>query len=525
MRLERREILALIAGGAAAGLGASCAPARTSTRPIVNESWVVSDAELIDWHRQKLEKGPALTGTESWRQFMTFVENKLNEYGCADVHRSSWMFKQLETSTWPDDSGWSLVSDGRSVPLSNYGANCGLTGPEGVTAELVEWDPQNPPNVEGKIVVYRPTPRPEVRELFSDSDYEFMTPFDSYPEEGTPVPQELDGTNSVASPVWDDMTSSSTFIREIAAARPAGVVFAMNLNKAETAGLYTFGVPDHYDFPSVYVDRINGDAVLADARVGREATIRVEGRHVEAEAYQLIAYLPGRHYGTDLDEQIQMRTHTDGPSISQDNGAFGLLAVAKYFSNIPQEERARTLFLEFDCRHFMPGAERSWHEQDYFVKNPSARDKIVAMIAMEHMGQIEYVADGDEIRPSGRSLPTWMYSSPHDAMLQAAYQAAVDNNVRGAIIRSPGRDGIHGRSQGPWYGMSGGGQYLGLPTYGVQGDLGAYWAHSAGLDRLDTRSFRRQTATFVQLTSFFMDADFNEIRVPTVERPADRFFR
>ncbi len=525
MRLERRELLALIAGGAAAGLGAACAPARSATATAVNDAWIVSDAELVDWHRQKLEKGPALAGTDSWRQFMALVENKLNEYGCANVHRSTWTFRRLETSTWPDDSGWSLVSDGRTVPLSNYGANCGLTGPDGVTAELVEWDADNPPDVEGKIVVYRPVPRPEVRELFSDADYEFLTPFDSYPEEGAPVSQELDGTNSVASPVWDDMTASSTFVRDVAALKPAGVVFAMNLNKAATAGLYTFGVPDHYDFPSVYVDRVNGDAMLADARAGRSATIRVEGEHVEAETYQLIAYLPGRHYGTDRDEQIQMRTHTDGPSISQDNGAFGLLAVAKYFSNIPQEERGRTLFLEFDCRHFMPGAERSWHEEDYFVKNPNARDKIVAMIAMEHMGQIEYVEDGDELRPSGRSLPTWMYASPDDTMLQAAYQAAIDNNLRGAVIRSPGRDGVHGRSQGPWYGMSGGGQYLGLPTYGVQGDLGAYWAHSAGLDRLDTRSFRRQTGVFVQLTRFLMDADLSGINAPTVERPANRFYR
>ena len=134
----------------------------------------------------------------------------------------------------------------------------------------------------------------------------------------------------------------------------------MNLNRAATEGLYTFPVPEQYGFPSVYLDNTNGDAVIADAKRRAQATIRVEGQHVQSEAYELIAFLPGRDYGTDKDEQIQLRTHTDGPSISQDDGAFGLLGIVKYMSNIPQKDRPRSLLIELDCRHFMPGAERAW---------------------------------------------------------------------------------------------------------------------------------------------------------------------
>ena len=84
------------------------------------------------------------------------------------------MFDRIETSNWPDDSKWSLVSNGSRITAANYGANCGLTGPEGVTAELVLWDPVNKPDVSGKIVVFRPVPRPEFRSAFSDADYEYM---------------------------------------------------------------------------------------------------------------------------------------------------------------------------------------------------------------------------------------------------------------------------------------------------------------------------------------------------------------
>src|SRR5690606_26598227 len=92
-------------------------------------------------------------------------------------------------------------------------------------------------------------------------------------------------------------------------------------------------------------------------------------------------------------------------------------------------------------------------------------------------------------------------------MIDEACRAAVENHVRSAVIRSPGRPGVHGGSQGPWYGMSRQGSLLGLPTYGVQGDLGAYWAFSGRMDRFDARSFTRQVAAFAQLTGFLMTAD------------------
>lgn len=110
-------------------------------------------------------------------------------------------------------------------------------------------------------------------------------------------------------------------------------------------------------------------------------------------------------------------------------------------------------------------------------------------------------------------------------MIEAAYEAAHANGVRSAIVRSPGRLGVNGRTQGPWYGMSRQGQLLGLPTFGVQGDLGAYWAHSAGIDRFDARSFVRQVGTFCQLTGFLMVADLAALQAPPVELPAPTAFQ
>jgi hypothetical protein len=144
---------------------------------------------------------------------------------------------------------------------------------------------------------------------------------------------------------------------------------------------------------------------------------------------------------------------------------------------------------------------------------------------MEHLGQIEYAADGEDIRPTGRALQTLMYASANQLMIEHARQAALDNNVRAAVLRSPGRPGVHGATQGPWYGMSRAGAQLGLPTFGVQGDLGAYWAISGRMERFDPRSFTRQVATFAQLTGFLMCADLDEIASPRPELPPSNALR
>lgn len=513
--LSRKQVLM---GLSAMPLGACGGKAGAAVEP----GWVISEAEAIGWHRAKDEHGPALTGTESWRRFMAFIEERLRAYGCADIARAAWPFTRRFSSTWPDASGWSLTCEGRAIEVANYAANCGLTGPGGVTARLVLWDDDAPPDVDGKIVVYRPAPRADVRDPFADSDYERMTPFDSWPDEGRPAPQAQNATHSIAAPVWDEMTASSNFLTAMRARKPIGVIFALSLNRAAAAGLYTFRVPTPYEFPAAYLDRTNGDTLIAAARAGAFATLRVEGREEQSEAYQLIAYLPGAAYGTADDEIIHLRTHTDGPSISQDNGALGLLALIRYMAHV--RDRPRTLMLEFDCRHFMPGAETAWAHEDYFLKHPEAYARVRALIAMEHLGQIDYIEAGDDIRPSGRSLPTWIYASANEAMIAAAYQAAHANNVRSAIIRSPGRIGANGATQGPWYGMSRYGALRGLPSFGVQGDLGAYWAHSAGIDRFDPRSFVRQVAMFCELTDFLMRADLSALQPTPVDFPQPTAF-
>ena len=181
----------------------------------------------------------------------------------------------------------------------------------------------------------------------------------------------------------------------------------------------------------------------------------------------MIGFLPGNQYGTPDDEIVQLTTHTDGPSISQDNGAFGILGVIQYMSNIPRADRPRTLMVFLDCRHFMPGAEHVFEAEDWFARNPGARDRITGVIGIEHLGQIEYVEDGDSLVETGRLYPSHVWATDNDRMVEMAVKAMDDNGLASAYVRNVARAGIHGRSQGQWFGMAKFAPKIGMPAFAM----------------------------------------------------------
>ena len=127
----------------------------------INPDFVVTPEEGYRWHVHKDAGGPTYAGSESWRSFLEFSEEKLREYGVVDLERNTWIYDRWYTSDWPDDTHWTLVSDGRPVVVAHYGAYSGSTPPEGTTAELVYYDRANPPkSIEGKIVVLETAPHP-----------------------------------------------------------------------------------------------------------------------------------------------------------------------------------------------------------------------------------------------------------------------------------------------------------------------------------------------------------------------------
>jgi len=476
----------------------------------VRDEWILSEAEAVAWHEVKDEKGPAFTGNASWHQFLGYVEEALDEYGVVDMQRNQWSFDRWHSSEWPDSSNWSLVSNGAELPVANYGANSGSTGPDGVTAELVYHDSASPPDdISGKIVVFETIVDQAMVEALADSDYEYRSASKSYPEYGASFPDDLNNYQSTR--IFLQLIQVSAFADIASQGGAAGAVFVLDAGRDLMAGMYTFPVPKIYSVPSLYLDRTAGESIISDAKSGSQATLRLEAKTTQSAAYQLIGYLPGNKYGTPDDEQIQLTTHTDGPSISQDNGAFGILGIVKYMSQIPQSQRPRTLMVFLDCRHFMPGQEKAFAEQDWFARNPDARDSIVAMVGVEHLGQIEFVEEGDTLAETGRVYPSQIWTTNNSKLVDLAIKAVDNNDLPSAYVRNVARPGVNGGAQGRWFGMAKHAPELGLPAFAIMGFMGAYWATSSDIERFDAKLFRRQVATIAQLTGELMTADLAKI--------------
>lgn len=492
----------------------------------LDPAWVVTADEGYEWASVKNDNLPTLTGSPEWLNYMAFLEEKLLEYGVVDTWKNSWEFERWDTSD--DSSDWSLSSDGSPVRVANYGAYSGSTGPDGITAEMIYYDHDNPPeSIAGKIVVIPTRPHPEKpfpEEYlinYTYNDYEYATDAETLP----PPFEFVDPAESFTFDIWWQLAQRLDRIPKDGNA--AGAVIVYDMAFARTKGLYTFGVPTLYDSPTLIVSREDGTKVIEDAKAGKSATLRLEASLEPAEAYQLIAYLPGKDYGTPDDEQIVLINHTDGPSITQDNGALGLLAIVKYFSHIPQEHRPRTLTVYLDCRHYIPGMEPAHSEPAWLNRYPEAREKIVGLVQAEHMGEMDYREVDGVVEPTGYAEQSYLWSRNNPILIDAAITAVKKYGWSRAMVSVPERPGINGGLQQVWWGvgvvgLADTGYYscsvwhcIDVPGFGLGGFLGHYWTSDATIDRWNKDLFQSQAATMTELTGVLMTADLEQVKPST----------
>ena len=495
----------------------------------IQDDWLVTAEEAREWALMKHDNLPTLTGSAEWLNYMNFLEATLDTFGVVDGTRNAWQFERWHTSE--DSSQWSLLSDGEPVRVANYGAYSGSTDSKGITAELIYYDHDNPPeSIEGKIVVIptRKHPNPPFGDNYlinyTFNDYEYATDAQTLPAPFEFVPP----SESFTFDIWWQLAQGLDRIpRE---GNAAGAIIVYDMAYERTKGLYTFGVPTLYNSPTLILSRDDGAKVIDDALKGKSATLRLEATVETSEAFQYIAYLPGANYGTPADEQIILVNHTDGPSITQDNGALGLLGIVKYFSNIPQSERPRTLTVFLDCRHYMPGMEDEHAAPDWFTRFPEKKSNIVGMIQAEHLGEMDYREVEGRVEPTGHAEQSYLWTRNNELLITAATNAVRKYGWSRAQLSVPERPGKRGGLQQVWWGVGAIGQAdtgyyncdvwhcLDLPGFGLGGFLGYYWTSDSGIERWNEDLFVSQTATMTELTGVLMTADLTEIQSKGTEQ-------
>jgi hypothetical protein len=240
----------------------------------------------------KHNNSPRLTGSPEWYGWMQDLEARFQSYGVVDIVHNGWEFERWETSD--DPTAWSLTIDGEDVWVPFYGAYSGGTGPEDITAELVYYDHDDPPDsIEGKIVITPTRPPPAkpfprgYRNNYTYVDYEYRTDGDTYPE----LFEFVDPRDSYTFDIYYQLGQQ---LQQIAIdGNAAGLLIVYDMGFERVSGLYAFPVPSLYNVPTLALDRAGGAKVLANLAQGKTAILRLESRTENADAYQLIAYLPG----------------------------------------------------------------------------------------------------------------------------------------------------------------------------------------------------------------------------------------
>jgi hypothetical protein len=288
--------------------------------------------------------------------------------------------------------------------------------------------------------------------------------------------------------------------------------------------------------------------VLVDAKAGKMATLTLNARFQRDTGKAIIAYLPGRNYGTPLDEQVLLATHTDAMSLIEENGGLSMLGIMSYFNRIAKSARPRTLIFYFDCRHFMPGGEGSWPQFDYYAVHPERLKTIVATLGMEHMGGRQTIEVGpggndyvysNELPENGGVITSLMDVYNNNIWLvETIAKAATDNRWPRVDVKAGSAEpGVNGGFQGSVKSPMNKGRHYHIPGIGLAGDWPGGWTQTyaqldteAGPHGFDKDYFVQQVGGLCQLAGELMlvkpiviDLGWGDLKSALVKLPDSGF--
>ena len=215
------------------------------------------------------------------------------------------------------------------------------------------------------------------------------------------------------------------------------------------------------NIPALYVGREIGARLRALAASGAKATVVLEADIVpDAPTDTLIAFLPG----TSRDEIIILNTHTDGPNATEENGALGIVALAKYFSRLPLHDRRRTIVCPLTTGHFAGPWVPSM--RGVIAKYPELIKKAVAAVTIEHLGCEEWMDAA-----SGRNLENlehleYRATGKHEWSVAITPSKAMADLLVESLDGSQDRAGVVNPVNGGFLGEGSGLSRAGVPTIG-----------------------------------------------------------
>jgi hypothetical protein len=371
--------------------------------------------EIWDHQVWMAKLGPKYTGNKAHTTFVEFLATQLQAHGL-DIAREHYSLPRWDAKRWEiaiaPASGSSF-----NAPVTSYFPYSGQTSASGVTGELV-FAGTNPTftldGLQGKVALIEcPTNRREFANLYRV--WGLHPAGDTFPT----------ATQPARGPVGD--------LTPFQKAGAIAVILAWtDISDANAADQYTPFSRPVQNIPGLYVGRDTGAKLRALAGSGTQATVVLEADIVrDTPTDTLIAMLPGR----TTDEIVLINTHTDGPNATEENGALGIVALAKYFAKVSLRDRRRTIVCPLTTGHFAGPWVPSI--RGVIARYPDLIKKSVAAVTIEHLGCEEWMdvatASNLEYRATGKH--EWSVAiTPSKPMGDLLVESLQDSQDRAGVV-------------------------------------------------------------------------------------------
>ena len=185
------------------------------------------------------------------------------------------------------------------------------------------------------------------------------------------------------------------------------------------------------NIPGVWVSKNNGKKIFDLMNKGKvKASIQYEAEISDVTSHNITGVLPGMS-----DEWIVIGTHHDGPWNSAVEDASGIalvLAQAKYWSQIPKEQRPFNLMFLMNSAH-MAGGKGT---EEFVKRNEDLLSKTVSAIHLEHVAR-DVKTENDKLIPLDAPTISWWFTSRILALEQIVEDAIIKEDLQRSIILPP----------------------------------------------------------------------------------------
>ena len=382
---------------------------------------LMNENELMEKVKTMNSFGVSYTGSRAHKDFIEYLKNEIINMGL-DVFSDERSFMRWEAKK----ASITLHTDKGDIdlPVSSPYPYSGETGESGVRGRLV--------CVHEKHVGYFAKAKDKICVVKVGT---LSVPTVLVEDRRNSKPEGIDLPRRYGGPVLTTF-ANFPFLKAAKASGAKAVICVWNgISDESTKGQYLPFILDYQGMPALWVSPTQGKTLMKAVNEGCEATVVLDAdieHNCKSETFYTIIE------GENKDEAILVNTHTDGVNCVEENGAFALLSMMRYFKeNIPK----RSMIFIFMTGHFRLPAFKEmgslqctsvWlHNHPELWDGKQNHILAVAGLTIEHLGCKEYT--------DNESHSVYMNTDPIDIEMCYTSNKKVDEIYYQAL---EGRDNV-----------------------------------------------------------------------------------